>query len=146
MTFPLPETLLPHRHPQLFVTRILRVDAEPRILAEFDATPELFPGHFPGRVIVPGVAYVESLAQALACLAALTGDPGPHVLTGVDRAKFKGICTPPATLTLEIAVTERRFGLTWAKGTVRLGTQLLCQATLQAASMPAELAAQVLPA
>lgn len=154
--FPTPESLLPHRPPQLYVHRILSLELGsagpdgslegqgPRMIAEGDLRPEDFPGHFPGRVIVPGVAYIEALAQTLACLAALSGEGGPHVLTGVERAKFKGICLPPATLRFEVQVTERRFRLTWAKGKVTRDGITLCLATLQAAPMPAELAREVL--
>lgn len=146
MSFPAPTALLPHRAPQLHVTRVVSVTGgdTPAIVAEWDVRPDDFPGHFPGRVIVPGVAQIEALAQALACLAALSGEAGAYVLTGVERARFKGVCLPPATLTLEVQVTERRFGLTWAKGTVKEGGALRCSATLQAASMPAEVAESVL--
>ena len=155
-TFPSPESLLPHRPPQLYVHRVLELSPGdigpdgiiegrgPSIVAEGDLRPEDFPGHFPGRVIVPGVAYIEALAQTLACMAALSGEGGAHVLTGVERAKFKGICLPPATLRYEVQVTERRFGLTWARGKVTRDGATLCQATLQAAAMPAELARDVL--
>lgn len=148
--FPAPETLIPHRPPQLYVHRIVSADTEdpehPRLVAEYDARREDFPGHFPGRVVVPGVVYVEALAQALACLAGLSGEGGAFVLTGVDKARFKGVCLPPATLTLEIEVSERRFGLTWAKGKVRHDGALLCSVTLQAAAMPEEVARDVLGA
>ena len=149
MSWPLPASLIPHRPPQLYLTRI--IDAEvggehPRIVAEGDFLPGDFPGHFPGRTIVPGVVYIEALAQALACLAALSGEGGAHVLTGVEKARFRGICAPPATLRFEVEVTERRFGLTWARGRVRQAEATLCTVVLQAGGMPEEVKQAVLGA
>ena len=145
MTFPHPTELIPHRAPQLHLTRILEVEPGEtgRILCAWEPRPEDFPGHFPGKVVVPGVAQIEAMAQALACLATLSGEAGPHVLTGVERAKFKGVCLPPCEVRVEVRVTERRFGLTWARGTVTQGGQLLCSATLQAARMPESVAAEL---
>ena len=102
-------------------------------LCEGEMLPEHFPGHFPGRPIVPGVVMLEGLAQALACLAALAGEKGQAVLTGVEKVRFRGIATPPATLRFEATVTDRRFGVTWAKGKVTDGDRVLCTATVQAA-------------
>ncbi|MDP2305993.1 MAG: 3-hydroxyacyl-ACP dehydratase FabZ family protein [Pseudomonadota bacterium] len=130
-------SLLPHRGPQLYLDRVVDVEGA-RIRCETDFLPEQFPGHFPGRPIVPGVVMIEGLAQALVCLAALSGEKGLAVLTGVEKARFRGLAEPPVRLTFDIEVTERRFGVTWAKGKVREGDRVLCTATLQAAFLPAD--------
>lgn len=130
-------SLIPHRAPQLFLDRVVDVEGA-RIRCEADFVPEQFPGHFPGRPIVPGVVMIEGLAQALACLAAIAGEPGQAVLTGVEKARFRGFAVPPVRLEFEVEVTDRRFGVTWARGTVRQDSKVLCTVTLQAAVLPLE--------
>ena len=76
---------------------------------------------------------IEALAQTLCAMATLLGEHGQAVLTGVEKARFRGIVVPPCTLTFEVNVTERRFGVTWAKGRVLRGDDVVCTATLQAA-------------
>jgi 3-hydroxyacyl-[acyl-carrier-protein] dehydratase len=140
MIFPDVETLIPHRAPQRYIDRVVAVEGA-RITCETDFTAEQFAGHFPQKALVPGVVMVEGLAQALACLGALAGEQGLAVLTGVEKARFRGMAAPPARLTFEIEVTDRRFGVTWAKGTVREGERVLCTASLQAALLPPEVSA-----
>jgi 3-hydroxyacyl-[acyl-carrier-protein] dehydratase len=135
MEFPSVETLIPHRPPQLYVDRVLDVVGT-RIRCAATFSPEQFPGHFPGRVLVPGVVLVEALAQTLACLGALSGERGQAVLTGIEKARFRGIAEPPVRLVFEVEVTDRRFGVTWAKGRVLDGERAICTVTLQAAVLP----------
>ncbi len=140
MTFPPIETLIPHRAPHRHVSRILSVDGT-RAVAEGDFVPDDVSGHFPGRPIVPGVVMVEALAQTLCAMATLAGEHGQAVLTGVEKARFRGIVSPPCTLTYEVTVTERRLGVTWAKGRVLRGEEVVCTATLQAAIVGEEVVA-----
>ena len=55
-------------------------------------------GHFPGQLVVPGVALLESLAQSMLILARLR-DPdakGVPFLAGFDRVRFRAPVFPPA--------------------------------------------------
>ncbi|PWM30400.1 MAG: 3-hydroxyacyl-[acyl-carrier-protein] dehydratase FabZ [Verrucomicrobia bacterium] len=64
--YPDVKDLLAHRAPFLFVSRIIRVDADAHsIEAEFDIDANLpfFAGHFPGKPIMPGVLMLEAMAQ-----------------------------------------------------------------------------------
>ncbi|MSP56694.1 MAG: beta-hydroxyacyl-ACP dehydratase [Myxococcales bacterium] len=143
--FPDIETLIPHRAPHRHVSRIVSVDGL-KAVAEGDFMPADVSGHFPGRPIIPGVVMVESLAQTLCALATLSGEHGQMVLTGVEKARFRGMASPPCTLRFEVEVTERRLGLTWAKGRVLRGADLLCSATLQAAMVPEDVVQAALKA
>lgn len=133
MSWPDPASLLPHRAPQLYISEIVAV-AEDRQSIETRARlgPDLFPGHFPGRPILPGVAMIELLAQSLACLAAVSGEPGLGMLTGVTNARFRGVVELPAELEVSVSVTDRRFGLTLARGKVHHGGRVVCSAEIQA--------------
>lgn len=135
--FPPIESLIPHRPPTLYLDRVLSVEGA-RLVAERTFLPEEFPGHFPGRPIVPGLVMLEGLAQALAALGALNGERALAVLTGVEKARFKGLVEPPATLRYEVEVTDRRFGLIFAKGRARLNDRVVVSAELQAAVIGAE--------
>ena len=56
---------LPHRDPFLLVDRVLELHRGQRIRALKNVTynEPFFPGHFPGRPVMPGVMIIEALAQ-----------------------------------------------------------------------------------
>lgn len=60
------KTILPHRDPMLLVTSVEELTPGEEIRASFYADParEIFPGHFPGNPVLPGVYTVECLGQA----------------------------------------------------------------------------------
>ena len=57
---------LPHRYPFLLVDRVLECHPGKSIRALKNVTynEPFFPGHFPGRPVMPGVMIIEALAQA----------------------------------------------------------------------------------
>ncbi|HEX3865211.1 MAG TPA: 3-hydroxyacyl-ACP dehydratase FabZ, partial [Gemmatimonadaceae bacterium] len=62
---------LPHRYPFLLVDRVLECRPGESITALKNVTynEPFFPGHFPGRPVMPGVMIIEALAQATGVLA-----------------------------------------------------------------------------
>ena len=87
---------LPHRYPFLLVDRV--VDLQPgktiRALKNVTYNEPFFPGHFPGRPVMPGVMIIEALAQAAGILCFVTGGVIPDHNTrfyfvGIDKARFK---------------------------------------------------------
>jgi 3-hydroxyacyl-[acyl-carrier-protein] dehydratase len=69
--------LLPQSFPFLMVDRVLSWDAGERITTIKNVTGNEahFPGHFPGRAIMPGVLIIEAMAQSIGLLSALSS---PH--------------------------------------------------------------------
>jgi 3-hydroxymyristoyl/3-hydroxydecanoyl-(acyl carrier protein) dehydratase len=132
---PPPNSLIPHRKPQLLVDRLIAYDGA-TLTAEGDFAPESWPTG------VPRMQLVEGLAQAMACLGSLHGEAGAAVLLGIPAAEFPAAATPPCTLSFRVEVVERRLKITEARGEVHHAGVLVCRARLTAAlfDAPAEAA------
>lgn len=104
-------SLLPHRDPFVWVSRIVECQPGEAITAQLDVDSELplFKGHFPGKPVLPGVIIMEALAQAACCC--LMTDPAMQgrigFLVGIDKAKFRNQVLPGDTLTLEARIVKR---------------------------------------
>ena len=99
---------LPHRHPFLFVDRVLECEPGKWIKAvkNVSINEAFFQGHFPGYPVMPGVLIIEALAQVSAILAYITrGDThsGRELLffAGIDKARFKRPVFPGDQVLLE---------------------------------------------
>jgi 3-hydroxyacyl-[acyl-carrier-protein] dehydratase len=129
--FPSVSSILPHRHPFLFIERIVEL-SEDRVVAvrTFQADESFFLGHFPDRPVVPGVVLIEGLAQAMAYHSLLHHPSRQIFLAGIDQARFRSPIGFGIEVTFEVRVGEQRFGLMKGRGEVRTVTQHLASATL----------------
>jgi 3-hydroxyacyl-[acyl-carrier-protein] dehydratase len=129
--FPSVSSILPHRHPFLFIERIVEL-SEDRVVAvrTFQADESFFLGHFPDRPVVPGVVLIEGLAQAMAYHSLLHHPSRQIFLVGIDEARFRSPIGFGIEVTFEVRVGEQRFGLMKGRGEVRTVTQHLASATL----------------
>jgi len=116
--------LLPHRYPFLLVDRVLEcVKGETiRAIKNVTINEPFFPGHFPGRPVMPGVLIIEALAQAAGILAFTTADVIPDENTkfyfvGIDKARFRKPVVPGDQLILT-AKLERQMRGIWKFSTV----------------------------
>ncbi len=110
---------LPHRYPFLLVDRVLSYERGKSIRALKNVTfnEPYFPGHFPGRPIMPGVIIIEALAQTTGILAFLTAGIVPTAesrfyFVGIDKARFRKPVEPGDQLILT-AQLERAFKGIW---------------------------------
>ena len=114
------EQILPHRSPFLFVDRVTELEVGKKITAEKDLSSDspIFAGHFPGRLIMPGVLVSEALAQTSGLLLGLTwrerGQPTNRerpkffFLANVNM-KFSTPAKPGETLRLEASL-KKKYG------------------------------------
>ena len=106
--------MLPHMYPFLLVDRIVEIDPEKRIVGIKNVTYDepFFPGHFPGRPIMPGVLIVEAMAQTAGILAFRSVPDSdrkkPVYFLGMDHVRFRKPVIPGDQLRLELEVTRHR--------------------------------------
>jgi 3-hydroxyacyl-[acyl-carrier-protein] dehydratase len=109
---------LPQRYPFLMIDRVIECVPGKRILAlkNVTANEPHFLGHFPGRLIMPGVLILEAMAQAGCILALRTHGVAADTNTayyyaGIDGARFKRPVVPGDQLELEVQVLAHKRGI-----------------------------------
>ncbi len=131
---------LPHRFPFLLVDCVIECVPGKRIEAIKNVTVNepFFPGHFPGRPVMPGVMILEALAQAAGILAFKTAGVVPDensrfYFVGIDRARFRRPVEPGDRLVLK-ATLERAIRGIWKFETVaEVDGQVVASATMMVA-------------
>jgi 3-hydroxyacyl-[acyl-carrier-protein] dehydratase len=115
---------IPHRYPFLLVDRVLECIPKKSITALKNVTinEPFFPGHFPGRPVMPGVLMLEALAQTAGILAFVTANVYPTEKTqiyfvGLDKARFRRPVVPGDQLILKATLDRALRGI-WKFSTV----------------------------
>jgi 3-hydroxyacyl-[acyl-carrier-protein] dehydratase len=128
------EQLIPHRPPFLLVDEILELEPGKRVVGrrEIRADDWWFPGHFPGRPVMPGVLTIEAIAQAgaVAVLAAEENHGKVPYFAGIDDCRFKRIVQPGDVLLLECEFVRVRGPIAKGEGRASVDGELAAQATL----------------
>ena len=125
------ESVLPHRDPFLWVTRVLSCEPGLRATAQLDVSEDLplFAGHFPGHPVLPGVILMEALAQtACFCLLVEGAHGSVGFLTGIDKAKFRRQVAPGDTVRLEAEIIKRGSRMCVAQVSAFVGEDLCASA------------------
>lgn len=133
------QRLLPHRYPFLLIDRVLEFTPGEHLIGikNISYNEPQFTGHFPKRVIMPGVLILESLAQATGLLAFksvddLHADNALYYLAGIDKARFKRPVEPGDQLLLEVRIVKnkRNFwkftGVASVDGEIVVSADILC--------------------
>jgi 3-hydroxyacyl-[acyl-carrier-protein] dehydratase len=109
---------LPHRYPFLLVDRVLECHPGHSIRALKNVTynEPYFPGHFPGRPVMPGVIIIEAMAQTAGILCFVTANVIPDAKTrfffvGIDKARFRRPVVPGDQLVLTAQLQRTLKGI-----------------------------------
>jgi 3-hydroxyacyl-[acyl-carrier-protein] dehydratase len=128
------EAIIPHRDPFLFLDEVLELEAGRRVVARKSVRGDewFFPGHFPGRPILPGVIMVEALAQAgaVAVLAEEENRGKLALFAGIDDVRFKRIVRPGDELTLTCEIESVRGPVGRGRASATVDGELAVRGTL----------------
>jgi 3-hydroxyacyl-[acyl-carrier-protein] dehydratase/UDP-3-O-[3-hydroxymyristoyl] N-acetylglucosamine deacetylase/3-hydroxyacyl-[acyl-carrier-protein] dehydratase len=105
------QKFIPQRFPFLFVDRVKELHPGRSIVAlkNVSCNEPFFQGHFPGKMIMPGVLIIEAIAQAGGILL-YNSIPDPQrtfvVLSKIDNAKFRRPVVPGDQLKIEAEILK----------------------------------------
>jgi 3-hydroxyacyl-[acyl-carrier-protein] dehydratase len=131
-------TILPHAYPFLLVDRIVEVETGKRIVGIKNVTynEPFFPGHFPGRPIMPGVLIVEAMAQTAGLLVFHSvpeeDRKKPIFFLGIDNVRFRKPVIPGDQLRLEVEMSRHRQSIWGFKGKAFVDGKLVAEGDLLA--------------
>jgi len=131
-------SILPHAYPFLLVDRIVELELGKRIVGIKNVTynEPFFPGHFPGRPIMPGVLIIEAMAQTAGVLALKSLPPEdqkrPVYFLGIDNVRFRKPVIPGDQLRLELEIVKHRQAIWGFKGRALVDGKLVTEAELLA--------------
>ncbi len=130
--------MLPHAYPFLLVDRIVEIEPGKRVVGIKNVTynEPFFPGHFPGRPIMPGVLIVEAMAQAAGILVFNSLPEEDRKKTvfflGMDNVRFRKPVIPGDQLRLEMEITKHRQAIWGFKGKAVVDGKLVAEGDLLA--------------
>lgn len=137
------QKLLPHRYPLLLIDRVIEFTPGEHLVGIKNITfnePQ-FTGHFPQRVIMPGVLILEALAQSTGLLAFktandLNSDEELYYLAGIDNARFKRPVEPGDQLRLDVKLVKQKRNLWKFFGEASVDGELVVSADIMCVNQP----------
>ena len=130
--------MIPHRYPMLLVDRVIDLvpDVSATGIKNVTINEPQFGGHFPSRLVMPGVMIIESMAQTAAVLVVHTmGDESEGKLVyfmTIDRARFRRPVTPGDTMHVKVHKLRNRGNVWKFRGDVLVDEQLAAEAEFAA--------------
>lgn len=126
-------SILPHRDPFAWVSRITALEPGISVEGELDVSPDLdvFRGHFPEHPVLPGVIIMEALAQTASIAVMVSPELRGKIgfLTGIDKAKFRRQVVPGDTLVLKATIVKSSKRLVVAEVEASVDGQVCATAT-----------------
>jgi 3-hydroxyacyl-[acyl-carrier-protein] dehydratase len=130
-------SIIPHRYPFLLVDRITDIKLNESIEGIKNVTfnEPYFPGHFPGRPVMPGVLMIEAMAQISAVLVAKSMDTTEDkevFFMSIDESKFRKIVEPGDVLVLHATILQSRGSVWKFKARAEVDGKVVSEATFTA--------------
>ena len=128
------QKIIPHRAPFLLVDRIIEIGERRAVgIKNVSYNEWFFPGHFPGRPVMPGVLIVEAMAQVGGVLMlSKKENRGKLAYFRSIQSKFRKTVKPGDRLVLEVAVDRlkgkvgRIFGKAYVEKKIACEAELMC--------------------
>jgi 3-hydroxyacyl-[acyl-carrier-protein] dehydratase len=130
--------MIPHRYPFLVIDRLKDVVANESAVGIKNVTINeyYFPGHFPGKPVVPGVIIIEAMAQTAAVLVVETLGPDAEgklvYFMTIHDARFRKPVGPGDTLHVHVQKLHNRRNVWKFKGEARVDGTLVAEAKFAA--------------
>ncbi len=106
--------MIPHRYPMLLIDKVenLILGQSATGIKNVTANENFFTGHFPSKMVMPGVLMIESMAQTCAVLVietlGKTAEGSLVYFMSVDGAKFRKPVIPGDQLKLKVEKIKNR--------------------------------------
>lgn len=137
------QKFIPHRFPFLFVDRVKELHPGRSIVAfkNVSCNEPFFQGHFPGKMIMPGVLIVEAIAQTGGILL-YNSIPDPQntfmVLSKIENAKFRRLVVPGDQLKLEAEILKLKSKYCLLKGKATVDGEVAAEGEIVATLLDLE--------
>jgi 3-hydroxyacyl-[acyl-carrier-protein] dehydratase len=137
------QKFIPHRFPFLLVDRVKELHPGRSIVAlkNVSANEPFFQGHFPGKMIMPGVLIVEAIAQAGGILLYHSIPDPQHtfvVLSKIDNAKFRRPVVPGDQMMIEAEILKLKGKYCLLKGRATVEGEVAAEGEMVASLLDLE--------
>jgi len=123
--------IIPHRYPFMMVDKVTRIDGN-KITGVKNITinEPIFPGHFPGHPIFPGVLQLEAMAQVAGILMLKHADNFGKLayFMSAESVKWRKPVRPGDSLVIDIELVKSRGKIGRAKGTCSVDGEVVSEA------------------
>jgi 3-hydroxyacyl-[acyl-carrier-protein] dehydratase len=133
--------MIPHRYPMLLIDKVIDIviDQSAVGVKNVTANENFFTGHFPSKMVMPGVLMIESMAQTCAVLVIETlGKEAEGSLVyfmSVDGGKFRKPVVPGDQLKFHVNKIRNRSNVWKFKCKGYVEEKLVAEATISAMIM-----------
>ena len=137
------QKFIPHRFPFLFVDRVKELHPGRSIVAikNVSCNEPFFQGHFPGKMIMPGVLIVEAIAQAGGVLLYHSIPDPQHtfvVLSKIENARFRRPVVPGDQLNIEAEILKLKGKYCLLKGRATVEGEVAAEGEMVASLLDLE--------